>query len=552
MSGLRRRLSYANVIATLALFLALTGSAAAVGKYLTASDPITAGDLAGSTYGNPVIAGGKVTSAKITDGAITSSKFDSAAIAPNSDKLDGLDSSAFVQQPGGASLFFASASSAVNIPSTTPVTVASLDVPAGTYLVSAQLAVFTDALFCTLQPSGTDAGSNGIGRRRGHHGPHDVRAGGDDHGRVQEGSRRDLRAGLRKKARGSPGHERLSSTSDTEEGKGGSMRRFSRKKMLALLGLAVAGALMAGTALATIGDGGVISACYKKDGGGLRVLDPATSSCSSKEGRSPGTSQGPKGDKGEPGPPGPAGTLGTLDDLEGIPCKGTKAHPGTVHVSYGRGSETESPVSLTCVTTVVLNPGPFTVHVTGGTLQVGIFGETPLPTSGWQFSGRSTPAAMSRSRGRASKSEISISRLRRTFAGFAGVHVTGTTSLASTGTTGSLDPESGAASLSGGCVCNGAADGDRSDPGSNCPDLLGHLLLRVRIEPDLVDAHDRSSGRALFTEQWSRHALLRVHSPVARRLQPGRRPALRLLLGTFAGSGRVTLSGTSDPIIKAP
>lgn len=161
MRGLRRRLSYANVIATLALFLALTGSAAAVGKYLTASDPITAGDLAGSTYGSPVIADEKVTSAKITDGAITSSKFDTAAIAPNSDKLDGLDSSAFVQQPGGASLFFASASSTVNIPSTTPVTVASLDVPAGTYLVSAQLAVLTDALFCALQPSGTDAGSNG-------------------------------------------------------------------------------------------------------------------------------------------------------------------------------------------------------------------------------------------------------------------------------------------------------------------------------------------------------------------------------------------------------
>jgi hypothetical protein len=93
--GLRRRLSYANVMATLAFFFALTGGAMAATKYLQATDPITAGDLAGSTYGNPLIASGKVTSTKIADGAITSSKFDSSATAPDSDKLDGLDSTAF-------------------------------------------------------------------------------------------------------------------------------------------------------------------------------------------------------------------------------------------------------------------------------------------------------------------------------------------------------------------------------------------------------------------------------------------------------------------------
>jgi hypothetical protein len=47
------------------------------------------------TYGTPLIADGKVTSAKIADGAITTSKFNSAALAPNSDKLDGRDSSEF-------------------------------------------------------------------------------------------------------------------------------------------------------------------------------------------------------------------------------------------------------------------------------------------------------------------------------------------------------------------------------------------------------------------------------------------------------------------------
>ena len=76
---MRRRLSYANVMATLAFFFALTGVAIAGPKYLQATDPITNGDLAGSTYGSPVIA----------DGAITSSKFNGAAVAPDSSKLAG-------------------------------------------------------------------------------------------------------------------------------------------------------------------------------------------------------------------------------------------------------------------------------------------------------------------------------------------------------------------------------------------------------------------------------------------------------------------------------
>jgi hypothetical protein len=83
--GLPRRLSYANVIATLALFFALTGTATAVGKYLTTSDPIIQGDLAGSTYGNPVIA----------DGKITTAKFNASAVAPDSQKLGGHPASAF-------------------------------------------------------------------------------------------------------------------------------------------------------------------------------------------------------------------------------------------------------------------------------------------------------------------------------------------------------------------------------------------------------------------------------------------------------------------------
>jgi hypothetical protein len=89
---LRRRLSYANVMATLAFFFALTGGAMAGVKYLTARDVIPGtSDLAGSTYGNPLIAAGKVTSGKIADGAVTSAKFASGATAPSASAVGGLN-----------------------------------------------------------------------------------------------------------------------------------------------------------------------------------------------------------------------------------------------------------------------------------------------------------------------------------------------------------------------------------------------------------------------------------------------------------------------------
>ena len=86
-----RRLTYANVMVTLAFFFALTGGAAAVNKYLMAQDPIVDGDLAGSTYGNPVIEAGAVSSPKLADGSVTSAKFDSSATAPNAARLGELD-----------------------------------------------------------------------------------------------------------------------------------------------------------------------------------------------------------------------------------------------------------------------------------------------------------------------------------------------------------------------------------------------------------------------------------------------------------------------------
>jgi hypothetical protein len=102
--GLRGRLSYANVMATLAFFFALTGGALAGVKYIEASGVIPAtSDLAGSTYGNPLIANGKITSAM----------FAPTAKAPDADKLDGTDSTQFLSGYGTGE---ASAGSTVSVP----------------------------------------------------------------------------------------------------------------------------------------------------------------------------------------------------------------------------------------------------------------------------------------------------------------------------------------------------------------------------------------------------------------------------------------------------
>src|SRR5205085_3462005 len=58
-------------VAFVALFFALSGAAVAGAGYLKASDKITKGDLAGSTYGDPVIAAHKVTNKKLQHASLT-------------------------------------------------------------------------------------------------------------------------------------------------------------------------------------------------------------------------------------------------------------------------------------------------------------------------------------------------------------------------------------------------------------------------------------------------------------------------------------------------
>jgi hypothetical protein len=117
--GLRGRLSYANVIATVALFFALTGVATAGVKYLTANDPIpSSSDLSG-TYGNPLIGANKVTGAKVLDNSLTGADIDESSLGtvPRAGTADTAGISAFVSTRDG------DASKTVSLPGLLDVTV---------------------------------------------------------------------------------------------------------------------------------------------------------------------------------------------------------------------------------------------------------------------------------------------------------------------------------------------------------------------------------------------------------------------------------------------
>jgi hypothetical protein len=93
----------------------------------------------------------------------------------------------------------------------------------------------------------------------------------------------------------------------------GARRRLRRPSPYQAVAVAVATLAIGGVAYATIPSNGVISGCYQKSGGTLRVIDATTGSCSSKE-----TSlnwnvqgaQGPQGPAGATGATGPAGARG--------------------------------------------------------------------------------------------------------------------------------------------------------------------------------------------------------------------------------------------------
>src|SRR5215207_2767531 len=96
-----------------------------------------------------------------------------------------------------------------------------------------------------------------------------------------------------------------------------SARARARARRLSLLqvgAIGVAAIALGGVAYATIPTNGVISACYQKSGGTLRVIDATTGVCSSKETSLAWNVAGARGPQGEQGPIGPEGPTGATGE----------------------------------------------------------------------------------------------------------------------------------------------------------------------------------------------------------------------------------------------
>jgi hypothetical protein len=340
------------------------------------------------------------------------------------------------------------------------------------------------------------------------------------------------------------------------------------RKRWTALGIAAIVVVAAGTAYATIPDGGgVIHGCLAKDGS-LTVIDPsAGDKCGKRETAiswnqtGPPGPPGPVGTPGAPGaagpigPAGPAGAPGTsgtvdrLDSLDGVPCKGIRSKFATVRLVYGTGLE--APVSILCVTHLIANPGPFTFHVTAGTLSFPFFGDLPLPTTGWQLTGSADFEGKLSAAGPAFVTTAIPFDATSGAGGFAAVHAFGSIVLSSTAVTGSLDPETGIASLNGG--------------------LYGSVTLHAsaQIEGQTVDIYDGTCALAsadtpvpltLATDppgvpysQVSGAATLSAPfaSPSLDDCAPAIPSPYAFLVNLFAGSDRLTLVGATDPVFKA-
>ncbi len=84
LRNIRKRLTYANVVATIALFLALSAGAAYAGAFVTSEDIVDGQvkrvDLADSAVGTSNLGGGAVTSAKVRDGSLTGADVDESTL----------------------------------------------------------------------------------------------------------------------------------------------------------------------------------------------------------------------------------------------------------------------------------------------------------------------------------------------------------------------------------------------------------------------------------------------------------------------------------------
>lgn len=166
---IRTRITPATVLATIALFAALGGVSYAAGKIGTSqikNGAVTAKKLHRNAVGTNKVRNGAVKTAKIAGDAVTGAKVAESTLGtvPDAAKLGGKDPAGFESHGFGGG-----DGSTVSLPSSTEKTVATLSLPAGTYLVLARggvnnngVAVGGGAVGCTVA-AGPSSQTIGVG-----------------------------------------------------------------------------------------------------------------------------------------------------------------------------------------------------------------------------------------------------------------------------------------------------------------------------------------------------------------------------------------------------
>lgn len=145
--------------------------------------------------------------------------------------------------------------------------------------------------------------------------------------------------------------------------------------------VAAAIALTASVAFAAIPSGGVISGCYTRSGGTLRVVDSSTTACRSGETAIQWNQTGPAGPQGLVGPAGPLGPQGP-DGAQGIPGQAGAAGPmgpqGVMGAAGPPGPGTEAFIGRNDTLTKINEPGTTLVALDLPAGQYAIFGKAAI------------------------------------------------------------------------------------------------------------------------------------------------------------------------------
>jgi hypothetical protein len=172
------------------------------------------------------------------------------------------------------------------------------------------------------------------------------------------------------------------------------------KKLTVVLAAAAATLALGSFAWAAIpGGGGVISGCYDKSSGQLRVTDAATNlpkGCSSKEATLAWNQQGPQGIQGVPGPQGDPG----LSSAHVYRVKAVQTVNSTETVLAATGEPAgKYLVSAKVVIGTNSSSGYVTCFLYDGDYQVGKKLDTSTATVSWPFGGPETTLSLSAAAG---------------------------------------------------------------------------------------------------------------------------------------------------------